>query len=94
MIRNTEVKVILIIKNCGNLKEQDILKYQEQYNNLNLIYDTSFHDRYIILDKKVFYHCGASLNHAGSKTFSINTLEDEIVKRSLLEKIEILKEFI
>ena len=86
MIRNTEVKVILIIKNCGNLKEQDILKYQEQYNNLHLIYDTSFHDRYIILDKKIFYHCGASLNHAGSKTFSINTLEDEMVKKSLLEK--------
>ena len=87
MIRNTKVKVILIIKNCGNLKEQDILKYQEQYNNLHLIYDTSFHDRYIILDKKIFYHCGASLNHAGSKTFSINTLEDEMVKNSLLEKL-------
>ena len=86
MIRNTEVKVI-IIKNCGNLKEQDILKYQEQYNNLNLIYDTSFHDRYIILDKKVFYHCGASLNHAGSKTFSINTLEDEMVQKLLIDKI-------
>ena len=94
MIRNPKVKVILIIKNCGNLKEQDILKYQEQYDNLHLIYDISFHARYIILDKKVFYHCGASLNHAGSKTFSINTLEDEIVKRSLLEKIGILKEFI
>ena len=87
MIRNTKVKVILIIKNCGNLKEQDILKYQEQYDNLHLIYDSTFHDRYIILDKKVFYHCGASLNHAGSKTFSINTLEDEMVKRSLLEKL-------
>ncbi len=94
MIRNTKVKVILIVKNCGNLKEQDILKYQEQYNNLHLIYDSTFHDRYIILDKKVFYHCGASLNHAGSKTFSINTLEDEMVKKSLLEKIRILKEFI
>ena len=68
MIRNTKVKVILIIKNCGNLKEQDILKYQEQYDNLHLIYDTSFHDRYIILDKKVFYHCGASLNHAFNKS--------------------------
>ena len=94
MIRNPKVKVILIIKNCGNLKEQDILKYQEQYDNLHLIYDISFHARYIILDKKVFCHCGVSLNHAGSKTFSINTLEDEIVKRSLLEKIGILKEFI
>ena len=88
MIRNTKVKVILIIKNCGNLKEQDIIKYQEQYDNLKIIYDTSFHDRYIILDKKVFYHCGASLNHAGSKTFSLNKLEDKIVKRSLLEKLQ------
>ena len=87
MIRNTKVKVILIIKNCGNLKEQDILKYQEQYNNLHLIYDSTFHDRYIILDKKVFYHCGASLNHAGSKTFSINTLEDEMVQKLLINKI-------
>ena len=87
MIRNTKVKVILIIKNCGNLKEQDILKYQEQYDNLHLIYDNSFHDRYIILDKKVFYHCGASLNHAGSKTFSINTLEDEMVQKLLIDKI-------
>ena len=87
MIRNTKVKVILIIKNCGNLKEQDILKYQEQYNNLHLIYDTTFHDRYIILDKKVFYHCGSSLNHAGSKTFSINTLEDEMVQKLLINKI-------
>ena len=88
MIRNTKVKVILVIKNCGNLKEQDIIKYQEQYDNLKIIYDTSFHDRYIILDKKVFYHCGTSLNHAGSKTFSLNKLEDKIVKRSLLEKLQ------
>ena len=41
-----------------------------------------------ILDKKVFYR-GSSLNHAGSKTFSINILEDEMVTRSLLEKIRI-----
>ena len=38
-------------------------------------------------DKKVFYHCGSSLNHAGSKTFSINILEDKMVTRILLEKI-------
>ena len=87
MIRNTKVKVILIIKNCGNLKEQDILKYQEQYDNLHLIYDSTFHDRYIILEKKVFYHYGSSLNHAGSKTFSINTLEDEMVQKLLINKI-------
>ena len=35
----------------------------------------------------MFYHCGSSLNHAGSKTFSINQLEDEMVQKLLMNKI-------
>ena len=65
----------------------DINKYNSQYNNLTIIYDDTFHDRYFIIDKKELYHCGASLNRIGIKTFSINILEDEIVKKSLLERI-------
>ena len=49
------------------------------YNNLNIIYDDTFHDRYFIIDKSIVYHLGTSINHIGSKTFSINKLEDELV---------------
>ena len=69
------------------MNKLDIEKYNQQYSNLKIIYDDTFHDRYFILDKKIIYHCGTSINYIGSKTFSINKLEDEMVKQSLIEKI-------
>ena len=89
MIRNIDIKVILITSNKSKLKEIDIDKYNMEYSNLEVRYDDTFHDRYIIIDKKKIYHLWASINHAGSKTFSINILEDEIVKNTLLQSISV-----
>ena len=88
MIRNVNVNTTIICKEKCLLKEIDIEKYNKQYNNLKVIYNNTFHDRYIIIDNKVIYHCGTSLNHIGSKTFSINKLEDKEVIEALLNKIK------
>ena len=85
MIRDIDVRVILITGNKSKLKEMDIERYNSEYNNLIVKYDDTFHDRYIIIDRKIIYHLGSSINNAGSKTFSINILEDEMVKN--LEKL-------
>lgn len=87
MICKVGKKTILITKKNNLLKQIDIDKYNKQYDNLNILYNSTFHDRYLIIDNTKIYHCGASLNYAGSKTFSINVLEDKIVKEILLEKI-------
>ncbi len=87
MIRIIKTDVIIICKTNGLLKQIDIDKYQKQYNNLKVIYNNDFHDRYIILDQKDIYHCGASLNYSGSKTFSINKLKDKIVKNNLIKYV-------
>ena len=87
MISKLKVNVILITKTKSLLSKLDIEKYNKQYNNLNIFYDDTFHDRYFIIDKKIIYHCGTSINHIGSKTFSINKLEDNIVIESLINKI-------
>ncbi|HBA38033.1 MAG TPA: hypothetical protein DCY94_04870 [Firmicutes bacterium] len=92
MISNLSIKVTLIVKTKSLIKDLDIKKYREQYDNLHLIYDDSFHDRYIILDRKEVYHCGASLNHAGNRTFSVNILEDKFVKENLIRNVEKLIE--
>lgn len=34
--------------------------YEHQYQNVKIIKNDSFHDRFIIIDKKTLYHCGAS----------------------------------
>ena len=88
MIRNIKVNATIICKEKSLLKEIDIEKYNKQYSNLKVIYNNTFHDRYIIIDNKVIYHCGTSLNHIGSKTFSINKLEDKEVIEALLNKIK------
>ena len=50
-------------------------------------YDNTFHDRYFILDHHVVYHCGASINRIGYKTFSITLVADQDVSQLLIDKI-------
>ena len=88
MISKLKVEVTLITKKEGLLTKLDIEKYNRQYQNLKIIYNNTFHDRYLILDNNTLYHSGASINKAGSKTFSINKIEDEVVLTSLQEKVK------
>ena len=91
MISRLDVDVYLIIRNNSLLSKLDISKYNEQYNNLKVIYSDLFHDRYIIIDDNIIYHCGSSLNKAGTRIFSINKLEDKYVINGLLNKIREIK---
>lgn len=88
LIKNLDIQVTLLVKTKSLFSKIEIEKYQEQYHNLKIIYNDTFHDRYFILDKNIIYHCGTSLNHLGNKTFSINLLEDDVVRESLLHKID------
>ena len=88
MISKLNIKVIIITKSKSLLSKLDIEKYNKQYNNLDIIYDDTFHDRYFIIDKSIIYHLGTSINYIGSKTFSINKLEDELVVELFINKIE------
>ena len=87
LIRNLDVKVTLIVKSKSLLTKTDIEKYNEQYNNLKVIYNDTFHDRYFILDKSKVYHSGTSLNRIGTKTFSINKIEDSLVINNLINNV-------
>ena len=93
IIKRLKVKVIIITKTNNLLTIQDIIKYNNQYHNLKVVYNNIFHDRYFILDNKEVYHCGASINRIGYKTFSINIISDIDVCNLLINKInEIVKE--
>ena len=87
IIRRLKVKVIIITNENDLLTKQDIDKYHKQYDNLKVIYNGSFHDRYFIIDNKIFYHCGASINRIGYKTFSITMLSDIDICNSLLDNV-------
>ena len=88
MIKKLKIKVIIITKRNSLLTNQDIERYNSQYNNLKVVYSDDYHDRYFIIDKKDVYHSGTSINHAGSRTFSINKWEDKQVCNSFINNIQ------
>ncbi len=93
IVKRIEKEVVIITKPNNLITEQDIRKYNEQYNNLAVYYDKTFHDRYYIIDEEEIYHCGASINRIGYKTFSITKIGDEEVKKLLIERVkEIISE--
>ena len=87
IIRNLDVDVIVIASDKAPLSIQDVEKYNSQYSNLQVIRNNSFHDRYFVLDGKIVYHCGTSINYAGHRTFSITKLSDRDIVDSLKNKI-------
>ena len=78
-------KNITIITNKYN--NIDYEKYQKQYKNLKIVINDKFHDRFIILDKKILYHSGASFKDLGNKCFALNKIEDKSILKKLLSKV-------
>lgn len=91
IIKKLDVKVIIITKKNNFITEKEIEIYNKQYNNLKVIYNNTFHDRYFIIDNKTVYHCGTSVNRIGYKTFSINLLSDKDVTIPLINNINSIK---
>lgn len=87
IIKRLNVNVTIITKSNNLLTMQDIERYNKQYHNLKVIFNNSFHDRYFIIDNEEIYHCGASINRIGYKTFSITLLSDKEAYTSLLGKV-------
>ncbi len=78
-------KTIKIITNEYN--NQDYNKYKEQYDNVELTISNVFHDRFIIIDKRILYHCGASFKDLGKKCFEISKIDDQETLDNLLKRI-------
>ena len=81
------INVTIITKTPSLLSKTTIEKYNKEYHNLDIKYDNTFHDRYFILDNSIVYHCGASINRIGYKTFSITKIGDKEVIAALITQI-------
>ena len=87
MITNLNVKVTIVTRKFNLLKDLDIKKYNKQYHNLKVIYSDKFYDRFIILDKKVLYHSGASYKDLGNKCFAITKIKDKEYLETIIKNI-------
>ena len=83
---NVNLKITII---TGKINKLDLEKYNKQYSNIEILISNSFHDRFVIIDNKILYHCGASFKDLGKKCFAISKIEDENILNNLLTKINL-----
>lgn len=74
--KNKDVEVVLLTSQNCNVSKLDVNKFNKQYPTLKIARSNKFHDRFIVIDNKELYHCGASLKDLGKKCFAINKMED------------------
>ena len=84
IIKDINKNITIITKNIDEIL---IKKYKKQYNNINIIKNDMFHDRFIIIDNEILYHSGASFKDLGNKCFSINKIIDKDILDRLLTEI-------
>ena len=83
-LRNINKKIIIISSNINDTLKK---KYLKQYNNIKFINNESYHDRFIIIDRKKVFHCGASFKDLGKKCFAINEIENKIEREKLINDV-------
>ena len=84
VLSKTNKKIKIITNKYNN---QDYNKYKAQYKNVDLLINNTFHDRFIIIDRKILYHCGASFKDLGKLCFEISKIDEEEILSNLLKKI-------
>ena len=70
--------LVLVVKNLRKnlLHTMDVAKFNAQHGNtLTVKESTMFHDRFLIIDKSILIHVGASLNFLGKRCFAFATLD-------------------
>ena len=85
-LRNINKKIIVISSNISEVLKN---KYLKQYNNVSFINNNSYHDRFIIIDRKRVFHCGASFKDLGKKCFGINEIANKIESDKLI--VDVIK---
>ena len=82
ILKNIDRNIIIVSKNINKILKQ---KYEKEYNNVIFINNNSFHDRFIILDKKILYSCGSSFKDLGRKCFYIGKIDDKAYTKHIIK---------
>lgn len=88
ILKNIDKKILIISKNFDDIL---VKKYNSEYSNIEFKSLDIFHDRFLIIDRKKLYSCGASFKDLGKKCFAINEMESKKLIDDLLDKIESVK---
>ena len=84
ILKNIDKKIIIVSKNIDDIL---VKKYSSEYSNIEFKNIDIFHDRFLIIDRKKLYSCGASFKDLGKKCFAINEMESKKLIDNLIDRI-------
>ena len=85
--KNTGVSVTVYTHQNTKLTDIDLINFNSQYPDLLVKYTNAFHDRFLILDREIAYHIGASLKDAGKKAFEVTLINDKKITEDILQRL-------
>lgn len=76
--QDLEIKVLTVESNLKKDFSTELTAFRKQYKKIKIEIKTTtdFHDRFIVVDGKEFYHVGASIKDAGRRAFMISRVQD------------------
>ena len=85
ILKSINKQIIIVSKNIDETLKK---KYESQYSNIAFNHNESFHDRFIIIDRKILYISGSSFKDLGKKCFYIGEITNakyiDLILTSLL----------
>ncbi len=72
--RKPNVKATVYTEKITPQFQQDINKYNAQYEPVSVVIEKKSHDRFLIIDETQVYHIGASIKDLGKKWFAFSRL--------------------
>ena len=91
MMRYKKENVSLFIITSGHgcrITDIDKKAFNEQYGGLKIQRTDMFHDRFLIIDKRLFYQMGSSAYRFGHHVTRISFVSDEKTKEGILRMID------
>ncbi|TRZ55006.1 hypothetical protein D4Q76_01250 [archaeon] len=85
--KNSSVAVNILTKSVDSALKMAANAFNKQYGKLAIRTSIVFHDRFIIIDNKDFYHFGASIKDVGKRGFMFSRIEEKEVVETIQKKI-------
>lgn len=86
--KNANVNVTVYGSSKSKLDEEEVNRFVNQFGGIfDYRINDLFHDRFLIIDSKICYSLGTSLNYMGNKVFSIHKFEDNDLIEVLINKV-------
>jgi hypothetical protein len=79
---HVKIKILTSSKSNNARLKLFIDSFNTQYQNLVVKSSDSFHDRFLIIDDRIYYHIGASIKDAGKKSFMFSKIKEEVIQEA------------